>query len=112
MVEKEQDPEGAAEEEEANKKDEFQDLSEMFNSAELDSVRRYGGRMHKDYVDDSDRESISQDRRRLVIKDTTHEVMEKHGVKSNIHPSVKERMNGRLEGVYQHVSHDFTIFKC
>ena len=106
MVEKEQDAEAAAEEEEANKKDEFQELSEMFNSAELDTVRRFGGRMHKEYTDESDRESINQDRRRVVIKDTTHDVLEKHGAKSNIPPAMKEKINGKLEGVYQNVSRD------
>lgn len=106
MIEREQDPEGAAEEDEANKKDEFQELSEMFNGAELDTVRKHGGRMHKEYVDDSDRESISQGKRRVLLQDTTQEVFEKHsGVRhGNIAPAVKERINGKLEGVYQNVS--------
>jgi hypothetical protein len=109
LVEREQDPEGAAEEEEeANKKDEFQELTEMFNSAELDSVRKYGGRMHKDYVDDGDRESIksaSQGMRRVLLKDTTQDVMEKNGGNINSMPAaIKEKINGKLEGVYQHVS--------
>ena len=107
LVEKEQEPEVAAEEEEANKKDEFQDLSEMFNSAELETVRKYGGRMHKEYADESDRESVAHDRRRLLLKDTSQEVLEKHGGNgsSGMPPSIKERINGKLEGVYQHVSH-------
>ena len=105
MVEKEQDPEGAAEEEEANKKDEFQELTEMFNSAELESVRRYGGRMHKDYVDDSDRESVSQGRRRVLIKDNTQDAPERHHVHSSSMPAaMKEKINGKLAGVYEHVS--------
>ena len=108
LVENEQGPEGTAEEEEASKKDEFQELTEMFNSAELESVRRYGGRMHKDYVDDTDRESIksgSHGMKRVLLKDTTQEVREKHGNNINFVPaSVKERINGKLEGVYQHVS--------
>jgi PAS domain S-box-containing protein len=106
MIEREEDPEGAAEEEESNKKDEFQELSEMFNSAELDSVRKYGGRMHKDYVDDSDRESVARGHRRVLLKDNSHEVLEKHnGHVSNMPAEIKEKINGKLEGVYQHVSH-------
>ena len=116
LVEREQDPEGAAEEEEANKKDEFQELTEMFNSAELDSVRKYGGRMHKDYVDDSDRESIksaSQGMRRVLLKDTTQEVTEKHGGNiSSMPAAMKEKINGKLEGVYQHVSRGVKTPSC
>ncbi|KAL3419364.1 hypothetical protein PVAG01_09586 [Phlyctema vagabunda] len=34
------------------RKDEFQELSEMFNLQELDTVRRWGGRMHKETPED------------------------------------------------------------
>ena len=112
MVEMEQDSEFAAQEEEAKKKDEFHDLTEMFNGTELETVRKYGGRMHKEYVDDSDRESVmqGQDRRRLLIKDLSQEVVDKYGGRgggggaSGIPPNIKGRLNGKLEGVYQHVS--------
>ncbi|KAK5171710.1 uncharacterized protein LTR77_003346 [Saxophila tyrrhenica] len=99
MLEKEQDPDS----EESSRKDEFQELTEMFNTAELDTVRRYGGRMHKEYADDSDRESISGGKRRVVIKDSTHEVLEQHGgkVPTSIPPTAREKINGKLEGVYQ-----------
>jgi PAS domain-containing protein len=112
MVENEQDPEAAAEEEEANKKDEFQELTEMFNSAELDTVRRYGGRMHKEYVDDDERDNIAGGKKRVLIKDSTHEVTEKHGGKSSagIPLAVREKINGKLEGAYQNVS--VTIVNC
>ncbi|KAF2209663.1 hypothetical protein CERZMDRAFT_69800 [Cercospora zeae-maydis SCOH1-5] len=81
-------------------KDEFQELSEMFNGAELDTVRKYGGRMHKEYVDDSDRESVH--RPRLLLKDPSNEAVEKQRSMSNDSASAfKERLNGRLEGVYQ-----------
>jgi hypothetical protein len=49
IVAREQDPE-----EEASVKDEFQELSEMLNGTELDTVRRCGGRMHKEHDDDID----------------------------------------------------------
>ena len=107
IVEKEQDHEGAKEEEEASRKDEFQELTEMFNSAELETVRRNGGRMHKEYADDTDTESVSQGRRRVVLKDASAEILEKHGGSSaaaSMPPAVKEKVNGKLEGVYQNVS--------
>ncbi|KAK3698570.1 hypothetical protein LTR37_016897 [Vermiconidia calcicola] len=106
MVEKEEDPEAAAEERE-HKKDEFQELTEMFNSAELNTVRRYGGQMHKDYVDDSDAESTrsAQGKRRVLLKDSTQEVSERHGgspsAANGVPPSVKEKINGKLAGVYE-----------
>lgn len=99
LLEREQDSEGAAT---PSHKDEFQELSEMFNGAELDTVRRYGGRMHKEYVDDSDRESL-HGRSRLLLKDTTQEVYAK-GSRSSSASGVKERINGKLQGVYQDVS--------
>lgn len=92
-----------------SKKDEFQELSEMFNSAELDTVRRYGGSMHREYVDDSDSDSINggnTQRPRLMLSDPTQEILDKQ--KEQIAPGVpqaeKERINGRLAGVYQNVS--------
>lgn len=66
--------------------------------------------MHKAYVDDSDRESISHGKRRVLLKDPTQDVLDKHGassVNSSVHSipaAVKEKMNGRLQGVYEHVS--------
>lgn len=53
LAEKERDAEAAEDDDINSKKDEFQDLSEMFNGAELETVRKYGGRMHKDYVQDT-----------------------------------------------------------
>jgi PAS domain-containing protein len=103
MVEKESDPDA---DDESHRKDEFQELTEMFNSAELDTVRRFGGRMHKEYIDESDRESMTGDRRRVLIKDSSQEVLEKHGGQSTstLPPSLRERINGKLEGIYQNVS--------
>lgn len=107
MVEREQDPEGAAEEDEANRKDEFQDLTEMFNGAELETIRKFGGRMHKEYIDDSDRESVKSGKRRVLLKDSSQEILEKHGASRasiSVPPTLREKINGKLEGVYQHVS--------
>lgn len=104
MVEKEQAKRGGAGEDEEDHKDEFQELSEMFNGAELDTVRRYGGRMHKEYVDDSDCESIH--RPRLLLKDPSQDILdkEKRAISETGASMIKERLNGKLQGVYQHVS--------
>lgn len=108
VVEKEQESKYANqddEEEEGHHKDEFQELSEMFNGSELDTVRRFGGRMHKEYVDDSDRESI-RNAPRLVLKDHSQDILdqEKRSMPASAASTIKERLNGKLEGVYQHVS--------
>ena len=110
VVEKEQDPD--AEDDQTERNDEFQDLCEMFNGAELETVRKRGGRMHKEYADDSsDNDSVSHSRQRLVLKDPSQDVMDRNrdSVASTtgiaMTPStVKDRFNGKLEGVYQHVS--------
>lgn len=104
LVEKEQHPDdGGEDDEDPNRKDEFQELSEMFNGAELDTVRKFGGRMHKEYVDESDRESVSG-RPRLVLKDPTQDALdkEKRSISESVPSTVKERLNGKLEGIYQH----------
>jgi len=92
-----------------NKKDEFLELSEMFNGVELDTVRRYGGSMHREYVDDSDSDSVNggtAQRPRLVLSDPTQELLDRQ--KEQIAPGIpsaeKERINGKLVGVYQNVS--------
>lgn len=105
LLEKEQEAEAAGEDEDPNRKDEFQELSEMFNGAELDTVRKFGGRMHKEYVDDSDRESV-HGRPRLLLKDPSQEILdkEKRSMSESAASTVKERLNGKLHGIYQHVS--------
>jgi hypothetical protein len=91
-------------------KHQFQELAEMFNSTELETVRRSGGRMHREYADDSsDSESVhggTTQRPRLLLSDPTQDILDKQ--KERIAPGVpaadKERVNGKLAGVYQHVS--------
>jgi PAS domain-containing protein len=105
MVEKEQEYENAPEEaEEAYHKDEFQELSEMFNGAELDTVRKCGGRMHKEYVDDAEQDP-SSGRPRLLLKDPMQEDPENESkMPSSVPPTIREKINGKLEGIYSHVS--------
>ncbi|KXT18988.1 hypothetical protein AC579_8755 [Pseudocercospora musae] len=106
LVEKGQDAKyanGDDEEDESHHKDEFQELSEMFNGAELDTVRRFGGRMHKEYVDDSDKESV-RNQPRLVLKDSSGELLDQERRSLPLESAasaIKERLNGKLEGVYQ-----------
>lgn len=78
------------------KGDEFQDLSEMLNIGELDTVRKWGGRMHREYQDDEDDGSRSgvQHMPRLLLKEPTASLNETYNLES--------RGSGRLSGIYQH----------
>ncbi|KAL5384133.1 hypothetical protein DPSP01_005607 [Paraphaeosphaeria sporulosa] len=81
-------------------KDEFQELSEMFNIQELETVRRCGGNMHRETLDEDDRMSMrggQQPRPRVVIKDMS--AYGDEGLKSNNLPLKTE---GKLQGVYKH----------
>jgi len=79
-------------------KDELQELSEMFNNAELETVRRYGGSMHKELEDD--RSTVKGGGPRLLIKDI--------GNYDNMTTPVKPE--GRLAGVYKHVRRTRSIY--
>lgn len=79
------------------KKDEFQALSEMMNMAEINTVRKHGGRMHREVQDDNESISSHSQRPRLLLKEPSNEIP----------PELlrgAESANGRLGGVYQHVS--------
>jgi hypothetical protein len=83
---------------EEEEKDAFQELVEMFNETELNMVRKYGGRMHREHIEESDEERRRGDRPRLLIKEPSD-------------PSTSPKLasalsvrNGRLDGVYQNVS--------
>jgi hypothetical protein len=94
----------AGEEEEPERKDEFQELSEMFNMVELGTVKRSGGKMHYPQVDD-DASTIGGhgQRPRLMIQDPTdNDDMSKEIVTA-------AKLNGKLEGIYKNVSHVLNI---
>ncbi|KAF1941260.1 hypothetical protein EJ02DRAFT_348222 [Clathrospora elynae] len=55
-------------EERPQAKGEFQELSEMFTHTELDTVRRFGGNMHKETIEDQDSANMNH-RPRLLIQD-------------------------------------------
>lgn len=76
-------------------KDELQDLSEMFNNVELDTVRRFGGNMHREHLEEQDDASMYH-RPRLLIKDPSSGDEDKP-----VQPTL--RPEGRLSGVYKHV---------
>lgn len=90
--------EDGEEDDEDETKDSFQELSEMFNETELSTVRRFGGKMHRQQVDEMDEGQKRSDRPRLLIKEPSD-------------PSTSPRLasalsmrNGKLEGIYQNVS--------
>lgn len=76
-------------------KDEFQELSEMFNMAELDTVRKHGGRMHREQVDDDD-ESIMNYWPRLLLKDPSMGDADRPLI-------LNAKPDNRLSGVYKNV---------
>ncbi|KZF24989.1 hypothetical protein L228DRAFT_280268 [Xylona heveae TC161] len=72
-------------------KEEFQELCEMFNTTELDIVRKCGGRMHKDIIDDEDSRSWRQPR--LLLKEPSPDL------NKLLQSDMKAR--GRLRGIYE-----------
>ena len=78
------------------KKDEFQELSEMLNMAELETVRKYGGRMHREYQDEDVDSRLAPHMPRLLLQEPTT-VGER--------PAFDQggRQSGRLSGIYQNV---------
>ncbi|KAF2837887.1 hypothetical protein M501DRAFT_995130 [Patellaria atrata CBS 101060] len=91
----EKDDASIVEDKEETEIDEFQRLSEMFNLTELDTVRRYGGRMHRQQIDEIDDAASIIHRPRLLLKHSSHEEFSRRA-------SVDSRKMGKLQGVYQH----------
>jgi hypothetical protein len=81
-------------------KDEFRELSEMFNNSELDIVRKHGGNMHREHVDAQDDASTIHMRPRLLIQDQGAFEVEDRERMTPANPKV----DGRLSGPYKHVS--------
>lgn len=80
-----------------DEKDEFRELSEMFNHTELDTVRRYGGSMHRELLDEPDDASMHH-RSRILLRDPGNG-------NGDISPvRLGKKPEGALSGVYQHVS--------
>ena len=83
--------------EDVAKTDEFQELSEMFNIRELSTVKRWGGRMHREHQDeDMEGDSMSGAHKpRLLLREPSPDLNKT----SNLNGG-----GGKLSGVYQHVS--------
>ncbi|KAI9816110.1 MAG: hypothetical protein M1826_001897 [Phylliscum demangeonii] len=85
----------------ASRSDEFQDLCEMFNLQELDTVRRWGGRMHKDMREDDGGGGGGHGglghRPRLLLSERSPDAgpMPRQRLQT-------ARFSGTLSGVYQH----------
>jgi hypothetical protein len=86
--------EGSAEADQ--QKDEFQALSEMFNNSELDIVRKFGGNMHREHVEEQDDASVAHRPRLLIQDQSTFDVDRPE------RPS--PTTDGKLSGPYKHVS--------
>lgn len=92
-----------------DRKDEFQELSEMLNISELEIVRKYGGRMHREHAEENDDTGTTWHRPRLLIKDPSAERIDdgahnhhhNHGTEQS--PPLRQSVHGKLNGVYQHV---------
>lgn len=111
------------------KNDELRELSEMLNQNELSTIRRYGGRMHKeiDYDEDSRSQgtaSVASGQPRLLIKDPytltpplepgpdgqndRHDTPPRNGVPSAVGSVASSttgstyKLSGRLGGIYNH----------
>ena len=77
-------------------RDDFQGLSEMLNRAELETVRKHGGRMHREYQEDD--------------PDSTHTkaphmprlMLQEPGTDADVATEGK-RESGKLSGIYQNV---------
>lgn len=80
---------------EAAKKDEFRELSEMLNSLELQTVSRWGGRMHREQIDDENASVAGTVHKpRLLLKDPGD---------ANKTLNLNTFGGGVLSGVFQHV---------
>jgi hypothetical protein len=78
---------------------EFQQLSEMLNLEELEVVRKHGGNMHREKVEEPEDGTKKSDRPRLLLKEPS---LPRGGSYSPYANSVKSA-NGKLEGIYQNV---------
>lgn len=83
-------------------KDEFQELSEMLNQSELATVRKTGGRMHRETTEDDDAQSVMSQRPRLLLKENSAGNDGEY-LKPNVWAS------GVLSGIYQNVRHPGTF---
>ena len=99
LVQQEQN--GSSDASEGDKeKDDFQDLSAMLNIAELEIVRKHGGRMHREYREDDPDHTHSKAPHmpRLLLQEPVSD--------ANVADEGKQQ-SGKLSGIYQNVSQAF-----
>jgi hypothetical protein len=78
----------------SEKSDELRELSEMLNQGELSTIQRFGGRMHRETIqEDTDSISMNSHQPRLLIKEPDF-----------LHMAGADRASGKLGGVYQNVN--------
>lgn len=79
-------------------KSEFQQLSEMLNTAELDTVRRSGGTMHRQSLGDEDEDGngVAWQRPRLLLKDPSP----MDGAPDRNLDLAGRNLHGKLAGIY------------
>ena len=85
------------------KGDEFRELSEMLNMGELDTVRKCGGRMHREQQEDETESSQSSNLHRPRI------VLEEPSSIADHANAPGPGGNGRLSGIYQNVREICTL---
>ena len=88
----------ASDDSQPEKGDEFQELSEMLNMGELETVRRFGGRMHREYQDDDteSQRNTALHKPRLLLEEPSIDPPQ-----GNI-PG-RSHQSGKLKGIYQNV---------
>ena len=110
LVIKEQDQQHSANETnddiQSEKRDEFQELSEMLNMGELETVRKFGGRMHREYQED---ESDSQ---RNTVMHRPRILLEEPSADPSQGYVLGRSTSGRLKGVYQNVKANPRILRA
>ncbi|WPG98712.1 Hypothetical protein R9X50_00150600 [Acrodontium crateriforme] len=94
-------------EEDTSNKDVLEDLCEMFNTIELEKVRRSGGRIYKDYAHDNETDAPPPTgMRRVVLTDLGQENLDAQQAKSragNSTPStMRMRMESKVDPMYPH----------
>lgn len=85
-------------------KDEFQELSEMLNLQELDTVRKWGGRMHKESKEesqDSNFQGGNWAKPRLLINSNSPDNPSVSVGRSGMFKA-SSKISGRLSGIYEH----------
>ena len=87
-------------------KDDFQDLSEMLNMAELETVRKFGGRMHREYQDEE------ADKPRNGAPHMPRLLLQEPTADDNQTFDHSSRQSGRLSGIYQNVCVRRLLLNC